>query len=138
MTLAIVDVQRILALSVAGGIAREIAGETKETAGRVTQAQREDLLLALVLQDVAALIPVAAQAKGCTLVLERQRAGVLYSNPATAVDLTAAVLAAYDTWFNGLLTQQGREVVLQGIRDRLDGILKAQPSEDTKGTGHYL
>lgn len=139
MTLAIVDVQRILALAVAGGIARQIRDETADTAGRVTQAQREDLLLALVLQDIAALVPVVAQAKGCSIILEVRRSGILYFDPTTAVDLTPAVLAAYDRWFAGLLEQHGRETVLRNIRDRLDGILKGpQQGEDTRGTGHYL
>lgn len=141
---AIVDIQRILARSVAGAAAREQLEKDKATMQRQLdghktelekmrdelekkgqllsadarrekqdalerkvrdvrrlvddlQAQlqkKEDALLQKVLQDVAGLIQRLGKEKGYAVVLERQRAGVLYASGDS--DLTEDVLKAYD------------------------------------------
>lgn len=141
---AIVDVQRILARSVAGAAAREQLEKDKasmqrqldghkgelekmrdelEKKGQLlsTDARREkqdamerkvrdvrrlvddlqaqlqkkeDALLQKVLQDVAGLIQRLGKDRGFAIVLERQRAGVLYNS--TDADITDEVLRAYD------------------------------------------
>lgn len=141
---AIVDVQRILARSVAGAAAREQLEKDKaamqrqldgqktelekmrdelEKKGQLLSAdarrekqdamerkvrdvrrlvddlqaqlqKKEDALLQKVLQDVAGLIQRLGKDRGYAIVLERQRAGVLYNS--TDADLTEEVLKAYD------------------------------------------
>jgi outer membrane protein len=141
---AIVDVQRILARSVAGAAAREQLEKDKAAMQRQLDGQKtelekmrdelekkgqllsvdarrekqdamerkvrdvrrlvddlqaqlqkkEDALLQKVLQDVAGLIQRLGKDKGFAVVLERQRAGVLYNS--TDADLTDEVLKAYD------------------------------------------
>ena len=141
---AIVDMQRILARSVAGAAAREQLEKDKATMqrqldGHKTELERmrdelekkgqllsadarrekqdalerkvrdvrrlvddlqaqlqkkEDALLQKVLQDVAGLIQRLGKEKGYAVVLERQRAGVLYASGDS--DLTEDVLRAYD------------------------------------------
>jgi outer membrane protein len=141
---AIVDVQRILARSVAGAAAREQlekdkAAMQRQLDGQKTELERmrdelekkgqllsadarrekqdalerkvrdvrrlvddlqaqlqkkEDALLQKVLQDVAGLIQRLGKEKGFSMVLERQRAGVLYAS--VDADLTDDVLKAYD------------------------------------------
>ena len=141
---AIVDVQRILARSVAGAAAREQLEKDKaamqrqldgqktelekmrdelEKKGQLLSAdarrekqdamerkvrdvrrlvddlqaqlqKKEDALLQKVLQDVAGLIQRLGKDRGFSVVLERQRAGVLYSS--NDADLTDEVLKAYD------------------------------------------
>jgi hypothetical protein len=135
----VLDVQGVIVCSKAAALARAVAEESKATAATWTQAQREAALLSLVLQDIGALVPVAAQARTCSIVFERQRSGVLFINPAEVADITPNVVALYDAWFDGEIAKRGRETMLQASRDRLDAILKAQPGgEETKGTGHYL
>jgi outer membrane protein len=56
--------------------------------------KKEDALLQKVLQDVAGLIQRLGKDRGFSVVLERQRAGVLYN--ANDADLTDEVLKAYD------------------------------------------
>src|SRR6266478_364342 len=90
---AIVDIQRILARSVAGAAAREQLEKDKATMQRQLQ-KKEDALLQKVLQDVAGLIQRLGKEKGYAVVLERQRAGVLYASGDS--DLTDDVLKAYD------------------------------------------
>src|SRR6266852_872877 len=141
---AIVDIQRILARSVAGAAAREQLEKDKATMQRQLDGQKtelekmrdelekkgqllsadarrekqdamerkvrdvrrlvddlqaqlqkkEDALLQKVLQDVAGLIQRLGKDRGFSVVLERQRAGVLYSS--NDADLTDEVLKAYD------------------------------------------
>lgn len=141
---AIVDVQRILARSVAGAAAREQLEKDKaamqrqldghktdlekmrdelEKKGQLLSAdarrdkqdamerkvrdvrrlvddlqaqlqKKEDALLQKVLQDVAGLIQRLGKDRGFAVVIERQRAGVLYNS--TDADLTDEVLKAYD------------------------------------------
>lgn len=141
---AIVDVQRILARSVAGAAAREQLEKDKaamqrqldgqktelermrdelEKKGQLLSAdarrekqdamerkvrdvrrlvddlqaqlqKREDALLQKVLQDVAGLIQRLGKDRGFAIVIERQRAGVLYNS--SDADLTDEVLKAYD------------------------------------------
>jgi outer membrane protein len=141
---AIVDIQRILARSVAGAAAREAlekdkAGMQKQLDGQKVELEKmrdelekkgqllsadarrekqdalerkvrdvrrlvddlqaqlqkkEDALLQKVLQDVAGLIQRLGKEKGYAIVVERQRAGVLYAS--TDADLTEDVLRAYD------------------------------------------
>lgn len=141
---AIVDIQRILARSVAGAAAREQLEKDKaamqrqldgqkaelekmrdelEKKGQLLSAdarrdkqdalerkvrdvrrlvddlqaqlqKKEDALLQKVLQDVAGLIQRLGKEKGYAMVLERQRAGVLYASG--DADLTEDVLKAYD------------------------------------------
>src|SRR6266851_4760424 len=117
---AIVDIQRILARSVAGAAAREQLEKDKagmqrqldgqkvelekmrdelEKKGQLLSAdarreKKEDALLQKVLQDVAGLIQRLGKEKGFAVVVERQRAGVLYAS--TDADLTDDVLKAYD------------------------------------------
>ena len=141
---AIVDIQRILARSVAGAAAREQLEKDKaamqrqldgqktdrekmrdelEKKGQLLSAdarrekqdamerkvrdvrrlvddlqaqlqKKEDALLQKVLQDVAGLIQRLGKDRGFSVVLERQRAGVLYSS--NDADLTDEVLKAYD------------------------------------------
>jgi outer membrane protein len=141
---AIVDIQRILARSVAGAAAREQLEKDKATMQRQLDGQKvelekmrdelekkgqllsadarrekqdalerkvrdvrrlvddlqaqlqkkEDALLQKVLQDVAGLIQRLGKEKGYAVVLERQRAGVLYASGDS--DLTDDVLRAYD------------------------------------------
>ncbi|HYB69933.1 MAG TPA: OmpH family outer membrane protein [Candidatus Bathyarchaeia archaeon] len=141
---AIVDIQRILARSVAGAAAREALEKDKAGMQRQLDGQRvelekmrdelekkgqllsadarrekqdalerkvrdvrrladdfqtqlqkkEDALLQKVLQDVAGLIQKLGKDKGYAMVLERQRAGVLYASG--DADLTDDVLKAYD------------------------------------------
>ena len=141
---AIVDIQRILARSVAGAAAREQLEKDKaamqrqldgqktelekmrdelEKKGQLLSAdarrekqdamerkvrdvrrlvddlqaqlqKKEDALLQKVLQDVAGLIQRLGKDRGYAIVLERQRAGVLYNS--TDADLTEEVLKAYD------------------------------------------
>jgi outer membrane protein len=141
---AIVDVQRILARSVAGAAAREQlekdkAAMQRQLDGHKTELERmrdelekkgqllsadarrdkqdamerkvrdvrrlvddlqaqlqkkEDALLQKVLQDVAGLIQKLGRDRGYAIVLERQRAGVLYNSG--DADLTDEVLRAYD------------------------------------------
>jgi outer membrane protein len=141
---AIVDIQRILARSVAGAAAREQLEKDKATMQRQLDGQKvelekmrdelekkgqllsadarrekqdalerkvrdvrrlvddlqaqlqkkEDALLQKVLQDVAGLIQRLGKEKGYAVVVERQRAGVLYA--AADADLTDDILKAYD------------------------------------------
>ena len=141
---AIVDIQRILARSVAGTAAREQLEKDKaamqrqldghkgelekmreelEKKGQLLSAdarrdkqdamerkvrdvrrlvddlqaqlqKKEDALLQKVLQEVAGLIQRLGKEKGFSVVIERQRAGVLYA--AVDADLTDDVLKAYD------------------------------------------
>ena len=141
---AIVDVQRILARSVAGAAAREQLEKDKAAMQRQLHGQKtelekmrdelekkgqllstdarrekqdamerkvrdvrrlvddlqaqlqkkEDALLQQVLQDVAGLIQRLGKDRGFAIVLERQRAGVLYNS--TDADITDEVLRAYD------------------------------------------
>jgi outer membrane protein len=56
--------------------------------------KKEDALLQKVLQEVAGLIQRLGKEKGYSVVIERQRAGVLYA--AVDADLTDDVLKAYD------------------------------------------
>jgi outer membrane protein len=141
---AIVDIQRILARSVAGAAAREQLEKDKaamqrqldghkgelekmreelEKKGQLLSAdarrdkqdamerkvrdvrrlvddlqaqlqKKEDALLQKVLQEVAGLIQRLGKEKGFSVVIERQRAGVLYA--AVDADLTDDVLKAYD------------------------------------------
>lgn len=141
---AIVDVQRILARSVAGAAAREQLEKDKaamqrqldgqktelekmrdelEKKGQLLSAdarrekqdamerkvrdvrrlvddlqaqlqKKEDALLQKVLQDVAGLIQRLGKDRGFAVVLERQRAGVLYNSG--DADITDEVLKAYD------------------------------------------
>ena len=121
---AIVDVQRILARSVAGAAAREQLEKDKAAMQRQLDGQKtelekqdamerkvrdvrrlvddlqaqlqkkEDALLQKVLQDVAGLIQRLGKDRGFAIVLERQRAGVLYNSNDS--DLTDEVLKAYD------------------------------------------
>ena len=141
---AIVDVQRILARSVAGAAAREALEKDKaamqrqldgqktelekmrdelEKKGQLLSAdarrekqdamerkvrdvrrlvddlqaqlqKKEDALLQKVLQEVAGLIQRLGKEKGYSVVIERQRAGVLFA--AVDADLTDDVLKAYD------------------------------------------
>jgi outer membrane protein len=141
---AIVDVQRILARSVAGTAAREQLEKDKAAMQRQLDGQKtelekmrdelekkgqllsvdarrekqeamerkvrdvrrlvddlqaqlqkkEDALLQKVLQDVAGLIQRLGKDRGFSVVLERQRAGVLYNS--NDADLTDEVLKAYD------------------------------------------
>ncbi|HKW95065.1 MAG TPA: OmpH family outer membrane protein [Methylomirabilota bacterium] len=141
---AIVDIQRILARSVAGAAAREAlekdkAGMQRQLDGQKVELERmrdelekkgqllsadarrekqdalerkvrdvrrlvddlqaqlqkkEDALLQKVLQDVAGLIQRLGKEKGYAIVVERQRAGVLYAS--ADADLTDDVLKAYD------------------------------------------
>jgi outer membrane protein len=56
--------------------------------------KKEDALLQRVLQDVAGLIQRLGKEKGYAIVVERQRAGVLYAS--ADADLTDDVLKAYD------------------------------------------
>ena len=123
---AIVDIQRILARSVAGAAAREQLEKMRdelEKKGQLLSAEarrekqdalerkvrdvrrlvddlqaqlqkKEDALLQKVLQDVAGLIQRLGKEKGYAVVVERQRAGVLYASADS--DLTEDVLKAYD------------------------------------------
>jgi outer membrane protein len=141
---AIVDVQRILARSVAGAAAREQLEKDKAAMQRQLDGQKtelekmrdelekkgqllsvdarrekqdamerkvrdvrrlvddlqaqlqkkEDALLQKVLQDVAGLNQRLGKYRGFAIVLERQRAGVLYNSNDS--DLTDEVLKAYD------------------------------------------
>jgi outer membrane protein len=141
---AIVDIQRILARSVAGAAAREALEKDKagmqrqldgqkvelekmrdelEKKGQLLSAdarrekqdalerkvrdvrrlvddlqaqlqKKEDALLQKVLADVAGLIQRLGKEKGYAIVVERQRAGVLYAS--ADADLTEDVLKAYD------------------------------------------
>ena len=141
---AIVDIQRILARSVAGAAAREQLEKDKATMQRQLDGQKvelekmrdelekkgqllsadarrdkqealerkvrdvrrlvddlqaqlqkkEDALLQRVLQDVAGLIQRLGKEKGYAIVVERQRAGVLYAS--ADADLTDDILKAYD------------------------------------------
>ena len=56
--------------------------------------KKEEALLQKVLQDVAGLIQKVGKDKGYALVLERQRAAVLYA--VADADLTDEVIRAYD------------------------------------------
>src|SRR6266545_1524204 len=51
-------------------------------------------LLAKVLQDLGGLVQKVGKDKGFTMILERQRSGVLYAAPES--DVTDDVLKAYD------------------------------------------
>lgn len=56
--------------------------------------KKEEALVSKVLQDLGGLVQKVGKEKGYTLILERQRAGVLYA--ATEADVTDDVLKAYD------------------------------------------
>lgn len=142
--IAIVDVQRILARSVAGAAAREALEKEKAVMQKQVDSQRaeleklreelekkgqllspearrekqetlerklrdtrrlvddlqgtlqkkEDAMLQKVLQDVGGLIQKVGKERGFSVILERQRSGVLYAS--ADVDLTDDVLKAYD------------------------------------------
>jgi outer membrane protein len=56
--------------------------------------KKEEALLAKVLQDLGGLVQKVGKDKGFTMILERQRSGVLYAAPES--DVTDDVLKAYD------------------------------------------
>ena len=56
--------------------------------------KKEEALLSKVLQDLSGLVQKVGKEKGYAMILERQRAGVLYA--AAEADVTDDVLKAYD------------------------------------------
>src|SRR3981081_2265070 len=90
-SIAIVDVQRILARSVVGQLARELVQEYQDAE---TRQEREQDLLSFVLQGVAKIVQELGAELGVSVIVERQRAGILYA--ASDADLTTRVLQIYD------------------------------------------
>jgi len=129
MSLAVVDVQRILAHSTIGQLARELVQEYQDAA---TRQEREQDLLSFILQDVATVVQELGADLGVSVIVERQRAGILYAVP--DADLTARVLQIYDERYAKLDSAVTRQL----IRGGLEVVAKARRAEQPPPPGQYL
>jgi Skp family chaperone for outer membrane proteins len=128
-SIAIVDVQRILARSVVGQLARELVQEYQDAE---TRQEREQDLLSFVLQGVAKIVQELGAELGVSVIVERQRAGILYA--ASDADLTTRVLQIYDERYAKIDSAAARQL----IRGGLEAIAAARQAGQPPPPGQYL